>query len=234
MDDACLCGRLGGPGFNPRCFGEFWLFDGAPPEARAAIADRFARRRLAEGEDLFRQGEPAESMHLVKQGLLKLWKTSPDGRAVTLGIRKAGDFVGETVLLETSEYPVNATCLEPTLTCGIDRKNFEALITIYPPMALAVIRNLSHQIECLSSSLDALSEPNLDDRLYKLLSNVAQEVGTRTSEGWRIEHVLTHEEMAFLVGAHRVSVTRALSKLRHAGKVRMAGKLLFVSDAIES
>lgn len=231
MDDSCICNNLHGPGLHPRCFGQFWLFEGASAEALGAIAGQFLRRQLAAGEDLFRQGEPAESMYLIKKGLVKIWRTSPEGRVATLAIRKAGDFLGETVLIETSEYPVTATCLEPTMTCGIDRKNFEALVTQYPPMALAVIRNLSRQIENLSGNLDALAEPTLEDRLYKLLANLAQEVGSRVAGGWTIAHALTHEEMAFLVGAHRVSVTRALGKLRSAGRVRMSGKRLFVSEA---
>lgn len=233
MDDSCICMKLHGPHLHPRCFGQFWLFEGTPPEALSAIAGQFLRRQLAAGEDLFRQGEPAESMYLIKKGLVKIWRTSPEGRVATLAIRKDGDFLGQTVLIETGEYPATATCLEPTITCGIDRRNFEALVTQYPPMALAVIRNLSRQIQRLSGSLDALAEPTLDHRLYKLLANVAQEVGTRAPGGWRIAHALTHEELAFLVGAHRVSVTRALGKLRSAGKIRMSGKVLFVSDAAE-
>ena len=230
MDDACVCTKLHGPGLHPHCFGQFWLFDGTSPEALNEIASQFLRRQLAAGEDLFRQGEPAESMYLIKQGLVKLWRISPEGRVITLAIRKAGDFLGEAVLIETGEYPVTATCLEPTLTCGMDRKHFEALVTKYPPMALAVIRNLSRQIQHLSSNLDALAEPTLDDRLYKLLANVAHEVGIRAPGGWTIAYPLTHEEMAFLVGAHRVSVTRTLGKLRSAGKIRSSGKHLFVSD----
>ncbi len=233
MDDACVCMKLHGPGLHPSCFGQFWLFEGTSPEALSEIASQFLRRQLAAGEDLFRQGEPAESMYLLKQGLVKLWRISPEGRVVTLAIRKSGDFLGEAVLIETGEYPVTATCLEPTLACGMDRGNFEALVTKYPPLALAVIRNLSRQIQHLSSNLDALAEPTLGDRLYKLLANVAQEVGTRVPGGWTIAHPLTHEEIAFLVGAHRVSVTRTLGKLRSGGKIRISGKILFVSDASE-
>ncbi len=71
-------------------------------------------------------------MYLIKMGAVKLWKVTEEGRVLTLDIRKAGDLFGESVLLETSEYPVSATCLEQTLTCGIDRRTFERLVTEYP------------------------------------------------------------------------------------------------------
>ncbi len=232
--DLCRCRRLAGPDatLHPRCFGQIWLFDGAPAEAWEEFSGALLRRHLAAGESLFRQGDPADSMWLVKAGSVKLWKTTEDGRVLTLDIRKAGDLLGENVLMEDGgEYPVAATCLEPTVTCGIDRGTFESLVTRYPSVGLVVIRNLSRRIDLLSGKLGALSEVNLEDRLYEVLANVARDVGTPAPGGWTIAFPLTHEEIGFLVGAHRVSVTRALAKLRGTGRVRSAGRSLFVRDA---
>lgn len=232
MSNSCLCAELAGPDvvLHLGCFGQVWLFEGVPPEAWTVVARNLVRKSLAAGEDLFRQGDHADSMHLIKMGSVKLWKMTEEGRILTLDIRKAGDLLGESVLLEEGEYPVGATCLEPTLTCGIDRKTFESLVVKYPMVGLVVIRNLSRRIQHLSEKVSALSEPNLDDRLYEVLVNVARETGTRVPGGWTIAFPLTHEEIGFLVGAHRVSVTRTLGKLRDLGKIRTNGKFLFISD----
>lgn len=178
----------------------------------------------------FDRGDRANDMYLIKMGSVKLWKLTGEGRILTLDIRQAGDFLGESVLLEESEYPVGATCLEPTLTCGINKEAFENLVLEHPTVGLIVIRNLSRRIQHLTGQVGALSEPNLDDRLYEVLANVAREAGTRVPGGWTIAFPLTHEEIGFLVGAHRVSVTRALGKLRDIGKIRTTGKFLFISD----
>jgi CRP/FNR family transcriptional regulator, cyclic AMP receptor protein len=188
------------------------------------------RKRLAPGEDLFRQGERADSIYLIKMGSVKLWKVTEEGRSVTLDIRKAGDLLGESVLLEEGSYPVGATCLESTLTCGFDKKTFETLVLNHPDIGLVVIRNLSRRIQQLSGKVGALSEPNLEARLYEVLVNVAGEVGARAPGGWTIAFRLTHEEIGFLVGAHRVSVSRALARLRDMGKIRTSGKQLFIAQ----
>ncbi len=231
---SCKCMELAGPGagLHPRCFEQIWLFDGAPQETLCTVADELVRRKLDAGEDLFHQGESADSIHLIKMGSVKLTKISADGRIITLDIRKAGALIGESALLEEGVYPVGATCLETTVTCGIDKKTFEGLVTNHPDIGLVVIRNLSRRIQQLSSRVGALSEPNLEDRLYEVLVNVALEVGARGAGGWTIAFPLTHEEISFLVGAHRVSVTRALSRLRDTGRVRMSGKQLFISDKV--
>jgi CRP/FNR family transcriptional regulator len=227
-----MCSEQAGPGLDlhPRCFGQVWFFEGVPTDSWGAISKNLVRKSMATGEDLFRQGDRANSMFLIKVGSVKLWKVTEEGRILTLDIRKAGDLLGESVLLEEGEYPVGATCLEPTLTCGINREVFESLVMDYPLVGLVVIRNLSRRIQHLSEKVGALSEPNLDDRLYEVLVNVARAVGTRVPGGWTIAFPLTHEEIGFLVGAHRVSVTRTLGKLRDMGKIRTNGKFLFISD----
>lgn len=229
----CTCQEMAGPSakLHPRCFGQVWLFEGTPPEAWESLSGELVRRKLESGQLLFQQGEVAQSMFLVKAGAVKLWKASEDGRVLTLDIRKGGDLLGENVLIEEKgEYPVSATCLEPTLVCGIDKKTFEGLVTKFPAVGLAVIRNLSKRVEYLSGALGALSEPSIEDRLYKVLWMVAEEVGNPVAGGRTIAFPLTHEEIGFLVGAHRVSVTRALGKLRDTGKIETTGKFLFVRE----
>lgn len=232
MNQLCICSELAGKSaaVDPRCFGQLWIFEGLPREALGALSKNLTRTDLAAGADLFRQGDPADSMYLIKLGSVKVWKATEEGRILTLDIRKAGDLFGESALVERGEYPVSATCLERTLTCGIDRKNFEKLVMEYPAVGLAVIRNLSLRIEHLSGKMGALAEPSLDDRLYAVLANVAREVGKPVPGGWTIAFPLSHEEIAFLVGAHRVSVTRTLGRLQEAGKIRISHKLLFISD----
>lgn len=230
--EACKCVQLAGAGatLDPRCFEQIWLFEGAPHAALSAVASQLIRKKLQAGDDLFRQGEPAESIYLIKMGSVKLWKVTDEGRSVTLDIRKAGDLLGEGVLLEEGKYPVGATCLEPTITCGFDRATFEALVLKHPDVGLVVIRNLSRRVQQLSGKVGALSEPNLEDRLYEVLVNVAWEVGAPVPGGRTISFPLSHEEIGFLVGAHRVSVTRALARLRDVGKIRISDRQLFVRE----
>lgn len=229
----CTCQEMADSSIelHPRCFGQVWLFEGTPPEAWESLSGELVRKKLPGGQTLFRQGEDAQSMFLVKAGAVKLWKTSDDGRVITLDIRKGGDLLGENVLIEEKgEYPVSATCLEPTLVCGIDKGTFEGLVTKFPSVGLAVIRNLSKRVEYLSGTLGALSEPSIEDRLYKVLWMVAEEAGKPAAGGRMIAFPLTHEEIGFLIGAHRVSVTRALGKLRDTGRIETTGKFLFVRE----
>ncbi len=74
--------------------------------------------------------------------------------------------------------------------------------------------------------MGSLSITNIEDRLYRVLSSVAREHGVVSSLGLVIQFPLTHEDLSFLVGAHRVSITRAMKTLKAAGKIILDGKRL--------
>ena len=76
-----------------------------------------------------------------------------------------------------------------------------------------------------------MSLTHLGERLYQVLHNMALEHGVRSRGGLLIEFPLTHEDLAFLVGAHRVSVTRALKELKKAGSIVQHKRQLLVRSA---
>ncbi len=181
---------------------------------------------------MFVQGDPVDDMFLIKAGRVKLTKLLEDGTEITLDIRKAGDFLGEQMLSEDMDYPLSAWCMEESLVCGFTREQFENLVLSHPNIGLQVIKNLSKRISRLTSRVGSLSMPNVAERLRGVLLNVAEEHGIPGPNGSLIPFPLTHEELSFLVGAHRVSVTRALKSLRESGGILLEGKRLIVPSAV--
>lgn len=227
---ACLCEQIAGKDIelSPTCIGNLWIFKNLEPEDVKALSHEALRKRSAAGQALFMQGDPADEMFLIKGGRVKLSKVLEDGTELTLDIRKAGDFVGENMFSEEGQYPVSAYCLEDTLTCGFSRTQFEELILQHPKVGLQIIKNLSERITWLTRRVGSLAVTNIEDRLYRVLSNVAKEHGTPSPRGVMIQFPLTHEDMGFLTGAHRVSITRAMKALKKAGKIIHEGKRLIL------
>jgi len=204
-----------------------WLFSSLGPLEMQALVATARRRSLAAGSYVFLQGEPARFLFVIKAGRIKLTKTDEQGNEILVDIRKAGDFLGETFLSEDADYPLTAQCVEDSLLCGITRQQFESLVTDKPAIGLQVMRAMSERIAHLTSRVGDLASTHLEERLYAVLSTVAREHGTPTESGLVIEFPLTHEELSFLVGAHRVSVTKALKSLSASGKVvREGGRLV--------
>lgn len=229
---SCLCEKLGAgiPGLSPACIGQLWLFKNLKPPELEALVSRALRQRFSRGEFIFTQGQPADRMFLIKGGRVRLAKVTEQGDEITLDLRKAGDSLGENLLNEDEIFPMSAVCLEDTLTCGFNKSQFEALVLDFPNIGLQVIKNLSHRIDWLTSRVGSMSFTNLEERLYRVLVNVAREHGDAGPDGLVLSMPLTHEDISFLVGAHRVSVTRAMKGLRASGLVSTQGRKLILKE----
>jgi len=226
----CICNNLADKGtpLAATCIGHLWMFEHLQPPELEALVTAARRRQFKRGQAIFMQGAPGIEMFLIKAGRVKLSKINEDGNELTLDIRKAGDFLGEQVLNEEFDYPLTATCIEDSLACGFTRQGFEELILGYPNIGLQVIKNLSRRIEWLTSRAETMTTSNLEERLYRVLTTVAREHGVKSLKETSIQFPLTHEELSFLVGAHRVSITRAMKSLKDSGRIIQQGKTLIL------
>ncbi len=226
----CKCQQIAGDDIelSPTCIGSLWIFENLDSAEIEALSQDAQRKRSSKGQALFLQGDATDEMFLIKGGRVKLTKVLENGNELTLDIRKAGDFVGENMFAEEGHYPVSAYCLEETLTCGFSRSQFERIVLDHPKIGLQVIKNLSERISWLSSRVGSLALTNIEERLYRVLVNVAKEHGTRAPQGTIIQLPLTHEDLGFLTGAHRVSITRAIKSLKGAGKIIQEDKKMIL------
>ena len=226
----CLCNDLASKDASlaSTCIGHLWMFEHLQPSELEALVTAAERRQFKKGQAVFMQGNPGTAMFLIKAGRVKLSKLNEEGSELTLDIRKAGDFLGEQILNEEFDYPLTATCLENSLACGFSRQGFEKLILDHPNIGLQVIKNLTRRIEWLTSRAETMTTSNLEERLYRVLTTVANEHGVKSLKKTTIQFPLTHEELSFLVGAHRVSITRAMKNLRDSGKIIQQGKTLIL------
>ena len=226
----CLCKQIAGKDIelSSTCIGNLWIFqDLAPADVRALVKDAL-RKKMKKGDTVFMQGDAANEVFLIKGGRIKLTKVLEDGTELMLDLRKAGDFVGENMFTEEGEYPVSAICLQDTLTCGFTRSQFEELVLKNPGVGLQVIKTLSERIAWLTNRVGNLSVTNIEERLYRVLCNVAKEHGEKRPQGVMIQFPLTHEDLSFLIGTHRVTVTRAMKALKETGKIILEDRRLIL------
>ena len=97
-----------------------------------------------------------------------------------------------------------------------------------------MIRKQSEQIATLTTRLGDMAIPSLEERLNRVLINVAREHGVPDDRGVRIQFPLTHEDLSFLAGSHRVTITKAIKKLEKAGRIDKEGRSYILPASILS
>ncbi|XPV77867.1 MAG: Crp/Fnr family transcriptional regulator [Desulfovibrio sp.] len=195
------------------CFKDLWIFNDFSEEHVKQLQTIGQKRTISKGDMVFRQGDSAHDIFLIKYGRIKLSKVNIDGTEITLDFRKAGDTLGENVFSDEELYPVSAIAIEETTTCGITFPDFQKLILKNPEMGLKVISSMSRKITAMTHRLENSTEKSLEEKLFSTLSTIAYEHTDAKAVNPCIPFPLTHEELAFLVGAHRVSITKALNAL---------------------
>lgn len=236
IDANCPCDqyRSADSLWSPTCIGQLWLFEGLSDKDLTALAAKALRISYESGQVIFSQGEKAQLIFLIKTGHVRLNRVLADGSELTLDIRKPGDCLGEYILNDDFTYPVSAWCLGPVMICGLTKELFEQLIQEHPRLGLQTIKNLARRISLLTERVAAMSQNHLEDRLYDVLLNVAKEHGRKMSGGYEIKLPLTHEDLGFLIGAHRVSVTRVLKRLKTSGKISQKGRTITIANTYET
>lgn len=230
----CLCEKSipSGIAVSSKCIKDIWLFGGLDPQDMKALATIGKQKLFRRKEAVFHQGDPAGSLFLIKSGRIKLTKLFEDGREATLDYRKAGDTFGENTFSEELRYPATAWCVEDTYTCGIKKTDFEKLVLQHPTIGLHMIRKQSELIANLTTRLGDMAIPSLEERLFQVLINVAREHGIPDSRGIHIQFPLTHEDLSFLTGSHRVTITKAIKKLEGDGRIEKEGRSYILPAAV--
>src|ERR671929_1309879 len=164
--------------------------------------------------------DPAFMGLLVIDGMLS--------RDVELGGRRCSELLGPGDLLrpwdydegEASSVPAESawTVLEPSRLAVLDGR-FARVACRYPELVAKLIGRTLRRSRWLSILLTISSMPRVDARVQALFWHLADRWGRVTLDGVVVPVRLTHEMIGRLVGAHRPSVTTALSELARGGRI---------------
>ena len=96
------------------------LFAGLPGAHLALIAGCGANEHLAAGEELFREGAPAERFYLIREGAVALQVDAPGRGGLVIETLHEGDVVGWSWLFEPYRWEFDARATVPTATVCFD------------------------------------------------------------------------------------------------------------------
>src|SRR3712207_985236 len=91
------------------------LFEGIRAELLEEVAHELRVVRLNEGDVIFREGDPGDSLYLVGRGSVQISKRGRGGAQETLAFIQSGNFFGEMALLDGKPRSAMATAAESTV-----------------------------------------------------------------------------------------------------------------------
>ena len=212
--------------------GELTLFAGLSDGDLTAIGHATTMTRCARGQRILSPDDPPDRIHIVKAGRVRVYRTSPDGKQLTLDIVEAGTILGDMSLLGQDRIPeAYAEAIEDGIICTITPDELRRLIERYPIIGVNVIRHLSRRLEAAERELEAMAYRRVDQRLARKLLDLGARFGVRAERGTRIEARLTQQELAEMVGTTRETLAHTLADFRRRGLLDTAHHQVVIRDA---
>jgi serine phosphatase RsbU (regulator of sigma subunit) len=157
------------------------------PVERQALFDMLPRLRIPAGEVLMQEGESLDNLYLVIQGEVEIIKArgTPDERR--LGVRGAGNLLGEMSLLNPDHKHTATVCaLSDVETLRMSRLQFETLIQRYPTLMYSLLRQMSLRLsQSENATILDLHEKN---RQLTLAYEELKQAQAQLVEKERLEH----------------------------------------------
>ncbi len=198
-------------------------FSGLGPAELEAIANRFFEKTAGRAEIISLEGEGATGLYFVASGVVKVFKTSADGKEQILSIVRPGESFNDVPVFDGGPNPASARAMGPVLLYGISGDDMRGILFEHPGIAINVVKSLAERVRHLISLVEDFSFRHVIGRVAKiLLENAAGEMG----RGPR----LTQQEMAAMAGTAREVVGRSLKNLEEQGAIRLDRHRILIVD----
>lgn len=181
------------------------VFRGLPPAELAGLERLFKLRTFAKGAFVFEEGEKAGGVYLLRSGLVKAVKYSPQDEPVIMQIIAPGHLFGMLAVMDEKSYPVSAVCVHDCEAYFIREADFSGLLARHPAFSKAVYAEMGLHLRH-GQALRALAKEPADRRIAFLLWLLSGTMGR--------ELKLRREDIAEMAGTTAATATRVLIGLR--------------------
>ncbi len=213
-----------------KCLKDLTVFSKLNDDEIQLICESGYEKVYDKNEIIFFESDNFKKLYLLVQGRVKLSMLSPNGKEKVLTILQPGDILGEISFFDHDPHPLTAEAVERAQLMIIPWNNLESIINERPGLALRIIEGLAKKARLLTSQVRELVFQDAAGRLASLLIRFSEDFGIEVDKGVMIDIVLTHQEIANLLGTSRVTVTKLINNFIDDGVIEMEHRKIIVID----
>jgi CRP-like cAMP-binding protein len=198
-----------------------WLQELGEPDwselGRCAVRLVFAR-----GETVFEPARSPQSVYLLEQGRIRIFRLSAQGKEATLGYVEPGGVFGELAVFGEYSRESFALAQRDSVVWQIPVSVFRGWIRERPMLVAEVARQIGERMKRVESRIEGLVLHDVRSRLATVLLELTEDFSRGGDERRDID--LSQGELATLIGASRQSVNATLAQFQDDGLVRRDGR----------
>jgi CRP/FNR family transcriptional regulator len=203
------------------------IFNHLEPAQMDEIMSLIRSLKFKRGENLYSPGDPANTLYIVSEGKIKIYRLSESGKEQLIRFLRPGDFTGELALFSDSVHEAYAEAIEDTSVCTITRSEFNELLLKYPSISLKVLSEFSHRLEQSEKQTTRFATERVETRIALFLI----ECMDNDSKSQIVELPMSKRDLASYLGTSPESISRKLTEIEEVGLIeQISNKRIKILD----
>jgi CRP-like cAMP-binding protein len=190
-------------------------FAGLDPSEVESIKRYMIEKTAEKGELFLLEGEWSEYLYFLIAGLVKVYKTSTNGKEQILHVAPPGESLNDVSTFDGGPNQASMLALTPVHLYGIRKEDLIIVLQQHQSIYLNILKALAYRIRRDSNLVGELSSSQAMARLGKLL------LGKYAGEEETVGLSLTQQDMANMIGTCREVVNRSLKVMEEKGAIRL-------------
>lgn len=195
-------------------------------ELKASILSNRKVRTYKSGEIIYDEGNHANNIYIVKNGVVKSHKIDEFGKELITKIYKEGDFFGYTSFTENIPYLETATAMEPTEVVRISKDELKKILKNNHNLTLEFIHLLTDNLIEFKEQLLQMAYGSVKKKTANTILQFIEKLPNKTIGTIKI----SRSDLASVAGIATESLIRTLSSLKKDGLIDIEGRNITVLD----
>ncbi|GAB5490542.1 MAG: Crp/Fnr family transcriptional regulator [Phototrophicaceae bacterium] len=207
-------------------WGTIACFVGIAPNILDRLNAASHQHEYQAGATIFNEGDDCAGFHVVVEGLVRIYRISPEGRLHTLSLLRPTASFNEVAAVDGGMNPYNAVAVTQAIVVAISHNQMMELLSSERDLLQNYVQALAHVNREYIERLEDMTFRTIPSRLAKLFlheTTYADQISETPTK-------LTQEDIASILGTTREVVGRALRGLLNAGLLRKEGRQVFIAD----
>ncbi|MCI3027966.1 Crp/Fnr family transcriptional regulator [Desemzia sp. C1] len=185
------------------------LFQSLTAEQKDQIHSLIHHKHYSRGETIYRPGETADSLYVLRSGKIRIYRLSESGKEQLIRIVTPGEFSGELALFRKGFYEAFAEALTDCTICAIKHSDFRDLLMQYPTTAIEMLATIANRLGTSEQQTAWATTETVKERLWHFL---VSSIDTDEREPI-VELKMAKKDLASYLGTTSESLSRELAHL---------------------
>lgn len=178
---------------------------------------------------VFLEGNSSHYIYAIKSGIVKIFKTSTDGKDHILRILNAGDLLAFDAIYNT-EYSYSAESIEDSEICIMKKEDLIALLKKDADLAIEIIKILTRELEETRCFIRDFTTRTASQKIAQFLLSPPYIFSSVKTVKKTITLPLSRKEFSEILGLSAETVSRTLSQFERDQIVKVNGNKILLLD----